>query len=153
MSATTRAPRPGEEDGREYHFLDRSTFEKWRDAGEFVETFEVFGNHYGTPRRALEERLAAGEDTLLEIDVQGAIAVRNQYPDAVLVFLVPPSRDAQRKRLEGRGSEGASELERRLGGAEAEEAMAAVFDHVVVNDDLERATAEVAGILENHRSP
>ncbi|MGH9001449.1 MAG: guanylate kinase [Acidimicrobiia bacterium] len=151
VSATTRSPRPGEVDGDDYLFLDRSSFEKWREAGEFVEAFEVFGSSYGTPRRPLEEHLSAGDDVLLEIDVQGALAVREAFPDAVLVFLRPPSRAAQRARLEGRGDPAPDEVERRLGEADAEEAMAGAFDHVVVNDDLERAVWEVAGILAARR--
>jgi len=147
VSATTRAPRPGEVNGRDYTFLERATFEKWRECGEFVESFEVFGNCYGTPRRPLDEHLSAGDDILLELDVYGALAVKAEYPQAVLVFLRPPDRDAQRERLLTRGSESDEELERRLRGAEAEEAMAARFDHEVLNDELERAVAEVAGIL------
>jgi guanylate kinase len=152
VSATTRAPRPGEVNGREYTFLERATFEKWRECGEFVESFEVFGNCYGTPRRPLDEHLAAGDDILLELDVYGALTVKEQYPQAVLVFLLPPNREAQRERLLSRGSEADAELELRLGGAAAEEAMAARFDHVVVNDDLERAVGEVAGILATRRT-
>lgn len=152
MSATTRPARPGEVDGREYTFLERATFEKWRECGEFVESFEVFGNCYGTPRRPLDDHIAAGDDILLELDVYGALAVKAEYPQAVLVFLAPPNREAQRERLRSRGSEADDELERRLGGAEAEEAMAARFDHVVVNDELERAVGELAGILGARRS-
>jgi guanylate kinase len=90
-------------EGQSYLFLDAATFDKWREAGEFVESFEVFGHLYGTPLRPVEERLARGDDVLLEIDVQGALAVRSQYPAAVLIFLRPPSREVQRERLEGRG--------------------------------------------------
>lgn len=152
MSATTRPPRPGEVDGREYVFLDRTTFEKWKGHGDFVESAEVFGHLYGTPRRPLEERLAAGDDVILEIDVQGAMAVRAAFPEAVLVFLRPPSREAQRTRLMSRGGDDPVTIEHRLAQAEAEEAMAGGFDHVVVNDDLEAAVAEVAAILAAHRT-
>jgi guanylate kinase len=151
VSATTRPPRPGEVEGKSYVFLDPATFDKWREAGEFVESFEVFGHLYGTPRRPLEERLARGDDVLLEIDVQGAMAVRRQMPQAVLVFLLPPSREVQRERLLGRGGDDPAVIERRLAMAQEEEAMAAHFDHVVVNDDLETAVEELAAILEAHR--
>jgi guanylate kinase len=151
VSATTRPPRPGEVEGKNYLFLDPATFDKWREAGEFVESFEVFGHLYGTPRRPLEERLARGDDVLLEIDVQGAMAVRRHMPEAVLVFLLPPSREVQRERLVGRGGDDPAVIERRLAMAQEEEAMALHFDHVVVNDDLETAVEEVAAILEAHR--
>lgn len=152
MSATTRPPRPGEVDGREYVFLDRAAFENWKERGDFVESAEVFGHLYGTPRRPLEERLAAGDDVILEIDVQGAMAVRAAFPEAILVFLRPPSREAQRARLTSRGGDDPATIEHRLTQAEAEEAIAGRFDHVVVNDDLEAAVAEVAAILAAHRS-
>jgi guanylate kinase len=132
-------------------FLDRATFEKWRDNGEFVESFEVFGHLYGTPRRSLVDHLAAGDDVILEIDVQGAMAVREAFPDAVLVFLRPPSREVQRARLLSRGGDAAATIERRLAKADAEEAMADRFDLVVVNDDLETAVQQVAAILDGHR--
>src|SRR3954454_7199997 len=103
VSYTTRPPRPGEVDGVDYHFVSRDEFEALRDAGGFLEWFEVFGDLKGTPRGPVEERLAADADVLLEIDVQGALAVREQFPDAVLVFVRPPSLDVLRTRLEGRG--------------------------------------------------
>ncbi|MGH9039127.1 MAG: guanylate kinase [Acidimicrobiia bacterium] len=153
VSATTRSPRPGEVDGREYLFLDQPTFEKWEENGDFVESATVYGRRYGTPRRPLEERLADGEDVLLEIDIQGALTVQAAFPEAVLVFLRPPSRQVQGERLEGRAADDPDEIARRLAQAEAEEAMAARFDHVVVNDRLETAVGEVAAILAGHRTP
>jgi guanylate kinase len=152
VSATTRPARPGEVEGRDYLFLDRTTFEKWQEAGEFVESFEVFGHCYGTPRRPLVEHLAAGDDVILEIDVQGAMAVRKAFPEAVLVFLRPPSREVQRERLVTRAGDALDTIERRLAKADAEEAMAAEFDLVVVNDDLEAAVGQVAAILEARRT-
>jgi guanylate kinase len=151
VSATTRPPRPGEVDGRDYVFLDPVTFEKWDETGEFVESATVYDRRYGTPRRALEEHLAAGDDVLLEIDIRGALTVQRAFPEAVLVFLRPPSREVQGQRLEGRASDAPAEIARRLAEAEAEEAMAARFDHVVVNDELETAVAQVAAILAGHR--
>ena len=151
ISATTRPARPGERDGIDYVFLDRATFEKWQEHDEFVESFEVFGHLYGTPKRPLIDHLSAGEDVILEIDVQGAMAVRKVFPDAVLVFLRPPSREVQRERLVARAGDPLDSIERRLAKADAEEALAAEFDLVVVNDDLEAAVAEVAAILEARR--
>jgi guanylate kinase len=153
VSATTRPPRPGEVDGRDYLFLDRATFDKWREHGDFVESFEVFGHYYGTPKRPMMEHLAAGDDVLLEIDVQGAMAVRETFPDAVLVFLRPPSRDVQRERLLARAGDAPATIERRLAKADAVVALASRFDAVVVNDDLETAVEQVAAILESRRTP
>jgi guanylate kinase len=151
VSATTRAPRPGEDDGRDYRFLTRAEFERLRDGGGFLESFDVYGDLKGTPRAPVEEHLAAGRDVLLEIDVQGALAVREAFPEAVLVFVRPPSREVQRERLLGRGQDDPEAVERRLAAAEAEEALADRFDHVLVNDDAGRAAEELAAILETHR--
>ena len=151
MSATTRPPRPGEHDGVEYRFLDRHAFVALRDAGELLEWFEVYGNLYGTPRGALEEHLDHGDDVVLEIDVQGALAVREVFPGAVLVFVRPPSREEQRRRLLARGVDEPAEIARRLAAAEAEEARMDEFDAVVVNDDVGTAVSEVAGILRVRR--
>jgi guanylate kinase len=153
VSCTTRARRPTEVDGVDYRFLTREQFEALRDAGGFLEWFEVFGDLKGTPRGPVAERLAAGDDVLLEIDVQGALKVREQFPDAVLVFVRPPSLADLRSRLEGRGTETEAALARRLADAEGELARAGEFDHVVVNDELERVVDEVAGILSGSSPP
>ena len=151
MSATTRAPRPGEVDGVDYHFVGRADFEQLRDSGGFLEWFEVYGQLKGTPAAPVEARLAGGEDVLLEIDVQGALAIRARFPEALLVFLRAPDRSVQERRLRDRGSDDPEQIQRRLETAGTEEAQAAAFDAVVVNDDLERAVAEVAAILELRR--
>jgi guanylate kinase len=151
VSATTRAPREGEVPGRDYEFVTREEFERLRDAGGFLETFEVYGHLYGTPRAPLEQHLDAGRDVVLEIDVQGAMAVRAQYPEALLVFVQAPSRAEQRRRLLDRGLDDRVTIERRLREAEAEEALADRFDAVVVNDDVDRASEEVAAILQARR--
>jgi guanylate kinase len=151
VSATTRPRREGEVDGKDYLFLDRDEFERVRAAGGFLEWFEVYGDLYGTPRGPVDEHLAAGDDVLLEVDVQGALAVREKYPDAVLVFVKAPSRDEQRRRLLERGQDDPEAVERRLAVAEAEEGAADRFDAVVVNDDADRAAREVAAILGTHR--
>ncbi len=152
VSATTRAPRPGEVDGVDYVFMTRDEFEAVRGAGGFVESFEVYGQLKGTPRGPLEEHLARGDDVLLEVDVQGAMRVREQMPGALLVFVAPPSPEALRTRLVDRGTDDDEQVARRLAGAEREQALSAHFDAVVVNDDLDRAVADVAAILEDRRA-
>jgi guanylate kinase len=147
ISATTRAPRPGEVDGRDYRFLADDEFAALVAGGGFLETFDVYGHRYGTLRQPVEEALSSGRDIVLEIDVQGALAVRDQVPDALLVFVRAPSRDEQRRRLLERGQDDPAAVARRLAEADAEEAQASRFDAVVVNDDLDRAVGEVAAIL------
>ncbi len=151
VSATTRPPRDDEVDGRDYIFLSRDDFERLRAEAGFLESFDVYGDLKGTPRAPVEEHLAAGDDVLLEVDVQGALSVKEAFPDAVLVFVRPRSREVQRQRLLGRGQDDPEAVERRLAEAEAEEAQAVRFDHVIVNDDADRAAEEVAAILEAHR--
>jgi guanylate kinase len=147
VSWTTRVPRDGEREDVEYHFASRDEFLALERAGGFLEHFEVFGNLYGTPRAAVEERLATGADVVLEIDVQGALRVKQVMPGALLVFIAPPSRDEQRRRLEARGTDSPEVIEARLAEAAAEEARAGEFDVQVVNDDVDAAVARVAGIL------
>jgi guanylate kinase len=151
VSYTTRPPRVGEVEGKDYHFVTRAEFEALRDADGFLEWFEVFGDLKGTPRGPVEEHLAAGLDVLLELDVQGALKIRRIFPDAVLVFVKPPSPEELRRRLASRGTESPGDLERRLAAAAAEEAQADQFDVVVVNDDVKRAVSDVAGILARSR--
>jgi guanylate kinase len=152
VSWTTRAPREGEVDDVDYHFTTRREFEALRDADGFLEWFDVYGDLKGTPEAPVREHLAAGHDVLLEVDVKGALAVRRKYPEAVLVFVRPPSRAAQRARLEQRGQDTPEQIERRLAAAAAEEQEAEHFDFVVENDDVERAVAEVAAILARRRA-
>lgn len=152
VSANTRARRPGEQDGVDYRFMTREEFEALRDADGFLEWFDVYGDLKGTPRAPVEEHLAAGDDVLLEVDVQGALAVRERYPEAILVFVKPPSAQEQRRRIEARGDADEEDVQRRLAAAAAEEAHAAEFDAVVVNDDVDTAVSEVAGILKARRS-
>jgi guanylate kinase len=152
VSATTRAPRPGERDGVDYHFLTREEFERRVRAGEFVEHADYAGRSYGTLRSELEERVRAGAPVVLEIEVQGARQVRASVPDAVQVFIAPPSLDALRTRLIGRGTDDPEEVQRRLGVAAQELQAQPEFAHVVVNDRLQDAlealTAIVAGELD-----
>ena len=153
VSANTRAPREGEVDGRDYLFISREQFRALEAAGGFLESFQVYDDLKGTPREPVQQHLAAGDDVLLELDVQGALAVREAYPDALLVFVKPPSREVQRERLLARPDThaDADALARRLAKADAEEALSARFDAVVVNEDLDQAVGEVAAILEARR--
>jgi guanylate kinase len=154
VSWTTRAPRRHEHEGVDYHFVTREEFEQLRDAGGFLEWFEVYGDLKGTPVEYVRAKLEAGQDVMLEVDVQGALAVKAALPEALLVFIRAPSREEQRRRLEARGSETEESIQVRLGRAEAEERIGAEqFDAVVVNDDVDRAVQEVAAILRTRRDP
>ena len=153
VSATTRAPRPGERDGADYHFLPDADFERRLEAGEFVEHAEYAGNRYGTLRSEIDRARAAGARALvLEIEVQGARQVREALPGAVQVFIAPPSEEALRTRLVGRGADAPEQIERRLAVSRDELAARREFEHVIVNDrldeaveELERLTATVCG--------
>lgn len=148
VSATTRAPRPGEEDGVHYHFVTEEEFARLVDTGQMLEWATVHGRyHYGTPRGPVEDELAAGRPALLEIDLDGARQVRRAMPQAQLVFIAPPSWEELVARLRGRGTEGAEEQERRLATARTEMAAEREFDHVVVNDTVSRATDEIEALL------
>jgi guanylate kinase len=147
VSATTRAPRPGEVGGEHYHFLTPAEFEQRVQAGDFVEHAVYSGNRYGTLRSELERRTQAGVPVVLEIEVQGARQVRSTLPEAVQVFIAPPSRDALRARLVGRGTDDAEQVNERLRTAERELEAQPEFGFVVVNDRLEDATAELASIV------
>nr|WP_139123145.1 guanylate kinase [Cellulosimicrobium cellulans] len=148
VSATTRGPRPGEEDGVHYLFVGPEEFARMVADRELLEWAVVHGrNSYGTPRRAVEEKLAAGVPALLEIDLQGARQVRATMPEARFVFLAPPSWDELVRRLVGRGTEDAEERERRLATARVELAAESEFDHVIVNDEVHRATDELVRVM------
>jgi guanylate kinase len=147
VSATTRAPRGGERDGREYHFLDRGEFDRRARAGEFLEHATYSGHRYGTLRSEVERRLARGASVVLEIEVQGARQVRAAMPGSVQVFIAPPSPGALRKRLQGRGTDSSSEIEERLQTAGPELAAQEEFHRVVVNDEVGRAAADLEAIV------
>ncbi len=148
ISATTRPPRAGERDGVDYHFLGQEEFERRVAAGEFLEHASYAGRRYGTLRDELERRVQAGVPVVLEIEVQGARQIRASLPEAVQVFIVPPSLDALRERLVGRGTDDPGEVERRLLVAEQELAAQPEFAHVVVNDRLEDALATLVELVE-----
>ena len=147
VSATTRVPRPGERNGVEYHFMDGPQFDRHVAAGDFVEHATYSGNRYGTLRSELERRTAAGAPVVLEIEVQGARQVREALPDAVAVFIAPPSLDALRVRLVGRGTDNPEQVERRLRTAQRELEAQSEFRHLVVNDRLEDATDALVAIV------
>jgi guanylate kinase len=149
VSATTRAPRPGEIDGVHYHFVDEATFDAMTERDDLLEWAVVHGRHrYGTPRGPVEEQLAAGVPALLEIDLQGARQVRRTMPGSRFVFLAPPTWEDLVQRLVGRGTENEEERERRLATARVELAAEREFDHVVVNDSVARATDELASLMQ-----
>jgi guanylate kinase len=152
VSVTTRAPRPGEVDGVDYFFIDDDAFDRMIRAGELLEWAEIVGHRSGTPRGFVDDRLAAGRDVVLEIDVVGASQIRERVPGSVLVFIEPPSMEELERRLRGRGTETEERIRLRLETAAWEIEQRDWFDHVVVNDDLQRASAQVAAIIETSRS-
>jgi guanylate kinase len=146
-SATTRPPRPGERDSVEYHFMAPSEFERLAAAGEFIEHATYAGHRYGTPRSEVEPRLERGTSVLLEIEVQGARQIRQTLPEAVQVFIAPPSPEVLRERLEGRATDRPDEIERRLEAAAEELEARDEFEHVIVNDEVDRATHELVDFV------
>jgi len=147
VSATTRDPRPGERDGVDYHFLSEAQFDARREAGDFVEWAQYAGNRYGTLGSELDRRLAAGVPVVLEIEVQGARQVRAALPDAVQVFIEPPSADALRVRLTGRGTDSPEQVQRRLDTARSELAAGREFGYRVCNDRLEDAVDQLVTVV------
>lgn len=148
VSATTRAKREGEVDGRDYYFLTPEDFRLKIEQGEFIEYAHVHGNLYGTLRQPMDEALAAGRNYLLEIDVQGALQIKDQKIPGLYVFIAPPDFEELRRRLVGRGTEAPEVVERRLRKAEDEFRERVKYDHVVVNNDLETCVAEVRALID-----
>ncbi|MDR3323152.1 MAG: guanylate kinase [Zoogloeaceae bacterium] len=146
VSYTTRPPRSGEIDGKDYHFIDLARFEAMRDAGDFLEWAEVHGNCYGTSKHWIAAERAAGRDVLLEIDWQGAVQVRQIFDDAIGIFILPPSMTVLTARLTGRGTDSADVIARRLAVARAEMRHVTEFDYVIMNDDLQTATADLIAV-------
>lgn len=151
ISATTRAPRPGEEHGREYFFLDKQEFLELNRQGGFIEWAEYVGNYYGTPRRYVEEQLEAGNNIILEIERQGAFHVRELYPDALLLFVTPPSVEILHSRLLGRGTESADIVEQRMRKAAEESTYMQDYDRIIINDKLEDAVEQVHAVIVEYR--
>lgn len=152
VSYTTRVPRDGEKDGVDYHFVERATFDAMQRRGEFLESAEVHGNHYGTSRKVILDAVARGEDLILEIDWQGAQQVRRLYPDCVGIFILPPSIEELERRMRGRGKDAESVIRRRLDNAREELAHAQEFEYSIINKDFETARRELAEILRNERT-
>lgn len=151
VSSTTRAPRAGEQDGREYHFVDVQSFLDRVSQGEFLEWAEVHGNYYGTSRRWIEAEMAAGRDVLLEIDWQGAQQVRKVFPQAIGVFILPPSMTALKDRLSGRATDSAEIIARRIAAARDEMRHVDEFDYVIINDDLQQALDNLMSVVSASR--
>ena len=151
VSHTTRAPRPGETDGQHYHFVDTATFERMVAAGEFVEHARVFDNQYGTSAAAVTSELVTGRDVVLEIDWQGARQVRERFPEAVSVFILPPSVDELRRRLSARGQDAEEVVERRMRDALSELSHFDEYDYLVVNDRFEAALEDLRAVMRTQR--
>jgi guanylate kinase len=152
VSATTREPRPGESEGRDYHFLGDEEFERRVRAGDFLEHAGYSGNRYGTLREAVEGRLEAGHSVVLEIEVQGARQVRAAMPEATLIFIAPPHPDDLRRRLEQRGTDSGEEIERRLRTAEMELEAQVDFPHAIVNDEVQKSALELESLVRDRLS-
>ena len=147
VSYTTRKPRPGEQDGVDYHFVDAKTFSRMRERGEFLESAEVHGNHYGTAKQVILDAVAKGEDIILEIDWQGAQQVRRLYPDCVGIFILPPSVEELERRMRARAQDSDAVIRRRVENAREELAHAGEFQHQVVNENFEQAREELSRII------
>ena len=147
VSMTTRAPRANEIEGESYYFVSRERFREAIGGGELLEYTEVFGEYYGTPQAPVIEQLKAGRDVILEIEVNGAMQVRDSMPDAVLVFVLPPSRRELKRRIEGRGTETDDSIAQRLDRAESEIAQVRHYDYYIVNEELDKAVSDMAGII------
>ncbi len=151
ISCTTRKPREGEVDGKDYYFVTREEFEKMIREGEMIEWAEYAGNYYGTPKKAVNDRLAEGKDVLLEIEVQGGMQVKKLFPEAVLLFVVPPSADELLNRLRTRGTENESQIGLRLEQTVREIEYIKDYDYIVLNDQLDKAVQTVLNIMESQR--
>ena len=152
VSYTTRAPRAGEKNAVDYHFVDEATFRKMRERGEFLESAEVHGNHYGTAKKVILDAVARGEDMILEIDWQGAQQVRRLYPGCVGVFILPPSIEELERRMRARGQDAEAVIHRRVANAREELTHAGEFNYVIIKKDFETARRELASIIERERA-
>ena len=152
ISATTRQPRPGEENGREYFFVTREAFQKMAEENALIEYAQYVENYYGTPREYVEKQLASGRDVILEIEIQGALRIKEQYPDALLLFVTPPSAEELKRGLTNRGTESGEVIEARLKRAAEEAEGVEAYDYIVVNDDLEACTERLHQLIEAQHS-
>jgi guanylate kinase len=147
ISYTTRPPRPGEVNGKDYHFVSKNEFAEMTNRGEFLESAEVYGNHYGTSETWIEREIGAGRDILLEIDWQGAAQVRRQFPEALSIFILPPSLQALRNRLMNRAQDNADVIEKRLAAAAEDVSHGAEFDYIIVNDNFDEALLDLTALV------
>ena len=152
ISATTRAPRPGERHGKEYFFVSKEEFESMIDRQELIEYAQYVNHFYGTPKEYVSQQLGLGKDVILEIEIQGALKVKEAFPDTLLLFVTPPSAEELKRRLLGRGTEEASVVASRLGRAWQEAQGVEAYDYLVVNDKLEECVQEVHGIIQNEHA-
>jgi guanylate kinase len=155
VSTTTRSERPGDDKGKRYDYVSVDEFYRRLDADQFLEYAQVYENYYGTPKHPTLDELAMGKDVLLDIDVQGALQVRYQYPDALMIFILPPDEPTLLSRLNSRARDSADDITRRFRAAKREIHMAKgsrAFDHMVINDDLDRAVTEIRRIIENKKT-
>ncbi len=148
VSATTREPRPGETEGREYFFVSTEEFEKMIDNGALIEYARYVNNYYGTPKAYVEQMLSQGRDVILEIEIQGALKVKEQLPDTLLLFITPPTAQELKERLVGRGTEDIAAIESRLSRAAEESQGIEAYDYFVINDDLDACVSQIHGIIE-----
>ena len=152
ISATTRAPREGETDGKEYFFVTKEQFEKMRDERKLIEYAQYVNNYYGTPKEYVEQKMAEGKDVILEIEIQGALKVKKRFPDALLLFVTPPSAEELRRRLVGRGTETLDVINARLARAAEEASGMEAYDYLLINDDLDRCVEEMHQLIQlQHR--
>ena len=152
ISATTRAPREGETDGKEYFFVTKEQFEKMRDERKLVEYAQYVNNYYGTPKEYVEQKMAEGKDVILKIEIQGALKVKKRFPDALLLFVTPPSAEELRRRLVGRGTETLEVINARLARAAEEASGMEAYDYLLINDDLDRCVEEMHQLIQlQHR--
>jgi guanylate kinase len=152
ISYTTRAPRPGEKNGVDYHFVDEATFRAMRSRDEFLESAEVHGNHYGTAKKVILEAIKRGEDLILEIDWQGAQQVRRLYPQCVGIFILPPSLEELERRIRARGQDADAVIRRRVNNAKEELAHAGEFKYAIINKDFDTARRELAEVIQAERA-
>lgn len=147
VSMTTRNPRPGEVHGREYFFVSKEEFEQKIDEGGLIEYASYVENYYGTPRDYVEEQMAAGKDVLLEIEIQGALKVKKRFPDAVLIFVLPPSVEELYRRLKNRGTETEDVIRKRMSRAREEAGVIGKYDYIVINDEIEESVRSLHGLI------
>lgn len=151
VSMTTRDPRPGERDGVEYFFTDKKHFEETIRRNGLIEYAPYCGNYYGTPRDYVEKQMEMGKNVILEIEIQGALKIKDKFPESLLIFLTPPSAEELRRRLERRGTENREEIQRRLSRAVEESEGVEAYDYIVINDDLEKCAEEIHGLVDAAR--